>query len=35
MKLEEIKNKTNDAVSYLVAVLESGQSEVLTQPFGL
>ena len=31
MKLEEIKNKTNEAVSYLVAALESGQSEVLTQ----
>jgi hypothetical protein len=31
MKLEEIKNKTNEAVSYLIAALESGQSEVLTQ----
>ncbi len=31
MKLEEIKNKTNEAVSYLVAALESGESEVLTQ----
>jgi DNA-binding phage protein len=31
MKLEEIKNKTNKAVSYLVAALESGESEVLTQ----
>ena len=31
MKLEEINNKTNEAVSYLVAALESGQSEVLTQ----
>ena len=31
MKLEEIKNKTNEAVSYLVAALESGKSEVLTQ----
>src|SRR5256886_16777630 len=31
MKLEEIKNKTNEAVSYLVAALESGQSDVLTQ----
>lgn len=29
--LEEIKNKTNEAVSYLVAALESGQSEVFTQ----
>jgi hypothetical protein len=31
MKLEESKNKTNEAVSYLVAALESGQSDVLTQ----
>jgi len=31
MKLEEIKNKTNEAVSYLVAALESGQSDLLTQ----
>ena len=31
MKLEEINNKTNEAVSYLVAALESGDSEVLTQ----
>jgi hypothetical protein len=31
MKLEEIKNKTNEAVSYLVAALESGQSDILTQ----
>jgi antirestriction protein ArdC len=31
MKLEDIKNKTNEAVSHLVAALESGQSEVLTQ----
>src|ERR1700720_2898952 len=31
MKLEEIKNKTNEAVSYLVAHLESGESEGLTQ----
>jgi hypothetical protein len=30
MKLEEIRNKTNE-VSYLVAALESGESEVLTQ----
>lgn len=29
MKLEEIKNKTNEAVSYLVEALEKGQSEVL------
>jgi N-terminal domain of anti-restriction factor ArdC len=31
MKLEEIKNKTKDAVEYLVRSLESGQSEVLTE----
>src|SRR5213079_2849094 len=31
MKLEEINNKTNEAVSYLVEALESGQSEVLTE----
>lgn len=31
MKLEEINNKTNEAVNYLVAALESGESEVLTQ----
>jgi hypothetical protein len=31
MKSEEIKNKTNEAVSYLVAALESGQNDVLTQ----
>jgi hypothetical protein len=31
MKLEEIKNKTNEAVNYLVAALQSGQSDVLTQ----
>jgi N-terminal domain of anti-restriction factor ArdC len=31
MKLEEIKKKTNEAVSYLVGALESGQSDVLTQ----
>ena len=30
MKLEEIKNKTNEAIGYLVAALESGQSDVLT-----
>src|SRR5579863_3692257 len=34
MKLEEIKNKTNESVSYLVAALESGHSEVLTQYLG-
>ena len=31
MKLEEIKNKTRDAVEYLVQSLESGKSEVLTE----
>jgi antirestriction factor ArdC-like protein len=31
MKLEEIKNKTKDAVEHLVRSLESGQSEVLTE----
>ena len=31
MKLEDIKNKTKDAVDYLVRSLESGQSDVLTQ----
>jgi hypothetical protein len=31
MKLEEINDRTKDAVSYLVEALESGQSEVLTQ----
>jgi len=31
MKLEEIKNKTNEAVSHLVEALEKGQSEVLTE----
>jgi len=31
MKLEEIKNKTNEAVNHLIAALEAGQSEVLTQ----
>jgi len=31
MKLEEIKNKTNEAFSYLVAALDSGQSDILTQ----
>ena len=34
MKLEEIKNKTKDAVDYLVASLEAGHSEVLTQYLG-
>jgi hypothetical protein len=31
MKLEEIKNRTKDAVQYLVESLESGHSEVLTE----
>jgi hypothetical protein len=31
MKLEEINNKSNEAFSFLVAALESGESEVLTQ----
>ena len=31
MKIEEIRSKTNEALSHLVAALESGQSEVLTQ----
>ncbi len=31
MKLEEIKNNTNEAFSYLVAALEPGQSDILTQ----
>jgi len=31
MKLEEINNRTKDAVNHLVEALESGQSEVLTQ----
>jgi hypothetical protein len=34
MKLEDIKNKTKDAVDYLVQSLESGHSEVLTQYLG-
>ena len=34
MKLEELKNKTKDAVDYLVQSLESGRSEVLTQYLG-
>jgi N-terminal domain of anti-restriction factor ArdC len=31
MKLEEINNRTKDAVNHLVEALESGRSEVLTQ----
>jgi len=34
MKLEDIKNKTKDAVDHLVLSLESGHSEVLTQYLG-
>jgi hypothetical protein len=34
MKLEEINNKTKDAMEYLVHSLESGHSEVLTQYLG-
>jgi len=34
MKLEDINNKTKDAVDYLVQSLESGHSEVLTQYLG-
>ena len=34
MKLEEIKNRTKEAVDYLVQALESGRSEVLTQYLG-
>src|SRR5438067_11450045 len=31
MTLEQINNKTNEAFSFLVAALESGESEVLTE----
>ena len=34
MKLEEIKNRTKEAVDYLVESLEAGHSEVLTQYLG-
>ena len=34
MKLEDIKNKTKDAVDHLVQALESGHSEMLTQYLG-
>ena len=34
MKLEEIKNKTKEAVDYLVESLEAGHSEVLRQYLG-
>jgi hypothetical protein len=31
MQAEEIKNKTNEAVAYLVEALQLGQSEVLSE----
>jgi hypothetical protein len=31
MKLEEVNQKTKEAVDFLVAALESGHSEVLTR----
>ena len=31
MKLEEIQNRSKEAVDHLVGALEAGQSEVLTQ----
>jgi hypothetical protein len=31
MKLQEIKNRTKESIDHLVAALEAGQSEVLTQ----
>ena len=34
MKLEEIKNKTQEATDYLVQSLEAGHSEVLTEYLG-
>src|SRR5437868_10153776 len=34
MKLEELNKRTKEAVDFLVAALESGQSEVLTQYLG-
>ena len=34
MKLEEIKNKTQEATDYLVHSLEAGHSEVLTEYLG-
>ena len=34
MKLEQIKNRTKEATDYLVASLEAGHSEVLTQYLG-
>ena len=34
MKLEEVNNRTREAVDFLVAALESGHSEVLTAYLG-
>src|SRR5581483_2421924 len=34
MKLEEVNQRTKEAVDFLVAALESGHSEVLTQYLG-
>ncbi len=34
MKLEEIKDKTQEATNYLVHSLEAGHSKVLTQYLG-
>ena len=34
MKLEEVNTRTKEAVDFLVAALESGQSAVLTQYLG-
>ncbi len=34
MKLEEVNTRTKEAVDFLVAALESGQSEVLTTYLG-
>ena len=34
MKLEEVNTRTKEAVEFLVAALESGQSEVLTAYLG-
>jgi hypothetical protein len=33
MKLEEVNQRTKEAVDFLVAALESGNSEVLTADF--
>jgi hypothetical protein len=34
MKLEEINNRTKDAINHLIEALEAGHSEVLTQYLG-